>query len=218
MNLQTRRSFIYFPEHDNSQRHVRNACRFHKKVDYVTAQQNTRFSWSKSLPCTSCNLFSTISQYLENEFIMCRILLTWKPLRTRSNLLSNKSNIWTPQSNSILKIRKYNFFHQCVWVCVSWCVWQRAGKRESWTLTCFLRVCVFTIRVVSIVCVRLNVIEGELCVCVCVRVYFGMCVCVCMCYCCVWTICVCVRLCQCCWSWVWHPQKSLGLLAIRMHT
>lgn len=126
----------------------------------ITSPDN-RTLWSKSLPCTSTNLFSTASQYLENEFIMWRILLTWKPLRTRSNLFSNKSNIWTPQSNSILKIRNYNFLHQCVWVCVSWCVWQRAGKRENWTLTCFLRVCVFTIRVVSIVCVRLNVIEGE---------------------------------------------------------
>ena len=81
----------------------------------------------------------------------------------------------------------------CLSVCELVCVTEtgkerKLGKRESWTLTCFLHVCVFAIRGVSIGCVRLYVIEGELCVCVCVRVYFGMCVCVCMCYCCVWTI------------------------------
>ena len=81
----------------------------------------------------------------------------------------------------------------CLSVCELVCVTEtgkerKLGKRESWTLTCFLHVCVFAIRGVSIGCVRLYVIEGELCVCVCVRVCFGMCVCVCMCYCCVWTI------------------------------
>lgn len=115
-------------------------------------------------------------------------------------------------TNSIVKIKKNNVFHQCVWVCVSVCLWQRAGERESRTLTCFLCVCVFPITGVSIGCVIVRY-GGRVCVCVCV--YFSLCVCVCMCYCGVCEICTFVLAFRCC-SWVWDAQESVGLVRTRI--